>query len=159
MIDIDRTAPAVTTRQTLVAAPRDHVFAVLADVERWPDWQPTVSRAVLDGPMAVGATFRWTAGGSRITSTVTALQAPDVIAWTGRGPGVRAIHVWRFTEIEGGTLVHSDESMSGPLARLLPRMTRRLLEKGVEQALAALAAEAERTAPTPAPVTETQAPA
>lgn len=35
---------------------RERVWALWTDVARWPDWNPGVARAELDGPVAEGAT-------------------------------------------------------------------------------------------------------
>ena len=45
---------------TDIAAPIERVWAATLDIERWPQWTPTVSRAkVLDpGPVAVGSKVR-----------------------------------------------------------------------------------------------------
>jgi len=48
----------ITSNTVQVQAPAAEVWAVFADVERWPDWTPSVTSVhPLDGPLALGARF------------------------------------------------------------------------------------------------------
>lgn len=140
---IDDQAPAVTRQERKVTASPDRVFGLLADVTAWPSWQPDVTRVEFSGALAVGSTFRWRARGVTITSTVELLDRPRTIGWTGRAIGTRARHVWFLEPTgDGGTLVRTEESMSGWLPRLLGSMVRKTLDGGVAVTLDALAAAA-----------------
>lgn len=134
---ISADAPAVTRQERVVPATPAQVFALLADVEAWPTWQPDVTRVRTSGTLAVGTEFRWHSG-VRVTSRVTHLRPGRAIAWTGRAVGTRAIHTWTLEEDPGGTLVRTEESMDGWLPRMLTSTVQRTLERGVSQVLEAL---------------------
>lgn len=145
-MDIDQHAPATTRQQRHLSAPPDVVFALLVSVNDWPRWQSgvTTARIVDADALTVGGTFRWKSRGASIVSTVHDLDAPRTVVWTGRAIGTSAVHVWHLEPAEGGTWVRTEESMSGWLPRLLPRMVQRALDQGVGATLDALEEEVSR---------------
>ena len=146
-MDINHDAPATASAETLIHAPLSHVWALQADLEGWPRWNAAVTRMNLRGPLAAGTEFRWKAGGLSITSTLQEVTPPHRIVWTGRAPGLRAVHVWHFEAADGGTRAHTAESFEGWLARLLPGLMRKMLAASLEQGLAALKTACEQQAP------------
>jgi uncharacterized membrane protein len=108
-----------------INAPPHKVFALLCDVERWPEWTPTmISVQRLDnGPFAVGTSVRirqpkllpavW---------RVTELKERSHFTWVTRAPGLlmRAGHV---VKPEGaGARVELSFEISGLMAPLLSRL-------------------------------------
>ncbi|WP_218029906.1 SRPBCC family protein [Streptomyces rishiriensis] len=106
------------------------IWTLQTDVERWPVWQPPVTGAErLDaGPLRKGSRFRWTtpapatpttaATTLEITSTVRQLQRGGCVLWSGPavGEGLRideGVHLWTFTEVDGGVRVHTEETWTG----------------------------------------------
>lgn len=74
-----------------IDAPPNEVWAVVRDVERWPDWTPTVQRATrLDpGPFAVGSKTSLVQPRLRpAVWEVTRLEEGRGFTWMSRGPGV-----------------------------------------------------------------------
>lgn len=75
-----------------IAAPLDRVWAVMADVEGWPRWTPTVREAeILDRPFAEGARVRLRQ--PRLPETVWVVTEYRPLAgftWTASGPGIRS---------------------------------------------------------------------
>ena len=49
------------------------------------------------------------------------MDRPQAVAWSGKTVGVAATRVWRFEELDEGTLVRTEEAFAGVLARLSPR--------------------------------------
>lgn len=142
-IDIDRKAPAVGAAETYIGSPVETVWRVLSDLEKWPDWNRSVTKIRVNGAVEAGTTFDWRAGGMRISSRLEEVDPPARIAWTGRMFGVRAVHVWELAAEGPGTRVRTRESFAGWLARLLPGTMRKALAKALEQGVAALKTEAE----------------
>jgi uncharacterized protein YndB with AHSA1/START domain len=145
-MNINHDALATASAETLIEAPIDLVWAVQSDLERWPAWNPGVKRIEVRGPVAEGTEFHWKAGGVSITSVLREVDPPRRIGWTGKAPGLRAVHVWTFEPDGDRTHVRTAESFEGLLAKLLPGMMRRTLEKTLDRGLAALKVECERRA-------------
>ena len=147
-MDIDRTAPAIAEGEIRIAAAPEVVWDAVSDLERWPSWSPDIKSVTLDGPLAPGTVFRWRSRSTSLTSTLRVVDPPRELGWTGTTMGIRAVHVFRFEPRDGGTLVRSEESWDGLLAKLLKGYSRRTLDKGIRDWLARLKAEAERRAGT-----------
>jgi hypothetical protein len=147
-VEIDANAPAVARGEIEVAAAPEVVWGVLTEISGWPDWNPDVKSASLEGPLAPGTQFRWKAGPGTISSTLQHVEPPHLVAWTGRTMGIDAVHVHRLEPRGEATLVRSEESWDGLLVRLLRRSLTRSLQNAVDSGLGHLKAEAERRAAT-----------
>lgn len=142
-VTINNAAPVVGHAEAVIGAPVELVWDVLSDLGGWPKWNPSVSRMNVRGRMDVGTTFEWVGGGSKITSRLEEIDRPSRIAWSGRTMGIRAVHVWEFSAVPGGTFVKTGESFDGLPARLLPGPLRKMLDKALRDGMDALKIEAE----------------
>jgi uncharacterized protein YndB with AHSA1/START domain len=149
-MEINQHAAAVARAEIEVAAPPEIVWAVLADIDSWPSWNPEVKSASLDGPLTKGTQFRWKAGPGTITSTIQIVEPPRLIAWTGKTVGIAAIHVYRLEPRGDATIVASEESWDGLVVKLLRRPLAKTLQKTTDSGLRHLKTEAERRAATAA---------
>ena len=127
-------------------APRGAVWNVLADVQKWPDWTPTMTsvRAVGSAGLVHGNTFEVKQPGlAKAVFTVEACEEGSAFAWSTRSAGVSTIadHVLSDTT-GGGTRIELLIRMSGPgvglLWMLLGRKVRRFVDTEAES-LAAVA--------------------
>lgn len=143
---IDERAPVAAEREIEIAAPRETVWDVLTTIDAWPTWDPNVAWTSVDGEVVEGSRFRWKAGPGTITSTLERVEAPALIAWTGRTLGIDAVHVWRLESRNGSTLVTTEETYDGLVARVFRGRLQKTLENALESGLRNLKAEAERTA-------------
>jgi uncharacterized membrane protein len=130
---------------TDVDAPADLVFAVLTDIERWPEWTPTVTRVErLDAyslPLAISSRIRivqpkvppaeW---------TVTALEAGRGFRMMSRSPGATVVaNHWAEPLGDGQrSRVTLSVTFSGWLGRIIARMMRGLNERYLAQEAAGL---------------------
>ena len=115
-----------------IHAPPERVWAVMSDVERWPEWTPTVTsiERLEPGPLAVGSRTlirqpklppaRW---------QLTELEEGAFFAWVTRSPGVRVTAFHRVEATGGGSRATLSLQFSGLLGPLVARMTRNLNER------------------------------
>jgi carbon monoxide dehydrogenase subunit G len=138
---------------TEIDAPPDVVYAVLIDVERWPEWTPTVTRVERLGdagaPFALGTRVRiiqpkvppaeW---------TVTAIEAGRGFRYVSRSPGatVEANHWIEPVEAGERSRVTLSVTFDGFLGRLIGRMMRGLNERYIAQEAAGLKQRSEARA-------------
>jgi len=146
IMNINESAPAVSSSEIQVGANPEVVWEVLTAIEDWPSWNPDVTAASVEGELTEGSRFRWKAGRATITSTLQRVERPRLISWTGKTVGLRAIQVYRLEAHGAGTFLSTAESWEGPVARVFRKRMRETLSKAVEAGLGYLKAEAERRA-------------
>jgi uncharacterized protein YndB with AHSA1/START domain len=142
-IEVNRKAPAFEAAEVTIEAPIETVWSVLSGLENWPSWNKGVSKIKVNGPIQTGTSFEWVGNGSKIASRLEEVNPPQRIAWTGKTLGIRATHVWELTKKGTGTLVHTEESFEGLVARLFRGFARKTLSKALGQGISSLKAAAE----------------
>jgi hypothetical protein len=122
------------------AAP-ERVWGILADVERWPEWTPSVTRITrLDpGPLAVGSRAR--IHQPRLlpaTWRIVELAEGRRFTWVTGSPGIRAVAEHSVEPIDRGSRVTLSVRFEGLLASLVARLTRDLNRRYLELEAAGL---------------------
>jgi hypothetical protein len=102
------------------------VWAVMADVERWPEWTASVRsvRRLDPGPLTVGSRARIRQ--PRLPPAVWEVVAVDEgrsFTWVSRGPGVRVTARHEVEPAAGGSCAKLWLEFGGPLGALLARAT------------------------------------
>jgi hypothetical protein len=97
----------------------------------------------VEGSVTPGTVFRWKAGPGTITSTIRRVEAPRLIAWTGSTLGIQAIHYWYLEPRDGTTLVRTEESYEGLVARLFRGFLQKTLDRALAEGLGYLKSEVE----------------
>ncbi|WP_067791930.1 SRPBCC family protein [Actinomadura formosensis] len=128
------------------AAP-DTVWALLKDVERWPEMTASIERVeILDEPFTLSSRARvhqpklpaavW---------TVTAFEEGKSFTWESRSPGVTTTGGHDIVPRPGGTVtVRLSVDQKGPLVPLVSLLTGRLTRRYVTMEANGLKAKAER---------------
>jgi len=126
---------------TTIAAAPARVWAVFADVERWPEWTESIdSVELLDpGPLRVGsrAKIRQPKLPAAVWK-VTELVDGESFTWVARSPGVRTTGVHAVSADGGGTRATNSVEQSGPLGWLAGALTARLTRRYLAVELAGL---------------------
>ncbi len=144
-MDLDPHAPLAARKELFIQAAPEVIWKVHTNVNAWSQWHPGITMAQLEGPLTVGARFRWKSGGLTITSTVHILEPNHRIAWTGKALGTTAKHMWMLQPYQDGTVLVTEESMSGWLIRLLKVLMPTFLEKSLQTWVQSLKSQAERS--------------
>ena len=133
-----------------IAAPPDAVWRVLADVERWPEWTPSMRSVKLesDGPFAVGSRAKLGVAGAPMSSMweVTSLGAGRSFVWESAQPGMRTIAGHYIEATDAGSRVRLTIDMNGPLATLMSPYLMRVTRRNVTQEAEGLKRRSEETA-------------
>lgn len=116
-----------------IQAPPAVVWQIITDVERWPEWTPTVTsiQRLDDGPLDVGSSVRIRQ--PKLRPAVWHVKELDSVnrsfTWVTHGPGVRVTaHHW-VESIEPGSRATLSLEFAGFLGPLVARMTRGLNER------------------------------
>ena len=137
------------TRTATIAAPPADVWAVLIDLERWPDWTASMREITrLDaGALRVGSTarVRQPTGKPRIW-TVTELAADRSFTWTSTAPGLHLAGYHELTPTERGVRAELTFALTGPLAWLGALLAGRRMRRDVGLEADGLTRAAERRA-------------
>jgi len=115
-----------------IKAPASQVFAVLCDVERWPEWTSTVTsiRRIDSGPLAVGSSA-WIKQPKlrKAVWRVAELEDGKRFAWVTSGLGVQVKGDHVVESAGDGSRVTLTIKVSGLLAPLVVRLYRGLFEQ------------------------------
>lgn len=140
---IDDKAPVVAVGEIDIDAPAGEVWDMITDIDRWPEWNPDVKSARLEGELTPGSEFKWKAGPGTIRSRLVEVDPGRSIAWTGRTMGISAVHVWRLQPTTTGTRLVTEESWDGLPARLFRSSSQKTLDTSIQTGLAAIKAAVE----------------
>ena len=117
-------------REIDVAAPAERVWAVLCEVERWPEWTESMAEitALAPGGVAVGSQFRVLQPRLPVTIwTVTELAKDASFAWASRAGIITSFADHQVTPAADGCRVELLFRQTGPLAWLSALIFGRLI--------------------------------
>lgn len=146
--DVPPAPDIVVERFAVIEAPPRRIYQLLADVERWPGWDPNVAatRAHAGRPLQAGDRFFQHTGGYRIEARVLDAEPGRWLRWRGQaadGGGIVGVHSFRLVPLEGGrTLVINREEFSRWYLRLIGWATDVGVGKQFQRTMDALARRA-----------------
>lgn len=143
-IPINQDAPVKSHSEIVINAPTEKVWQILTTINDWPQWQAEVTESILNEDLKEGVVFKWKAGGLSLTSQIHTIEPKVKFGWTGKTFGASAIHNWFFKDEGEKTTVYVEESLEGPLPKLLKKYFQKNLDKGVQKNLIDLKMESEK---------------
>ena len=124
---------------TEIAAPAERVWAVMHDVDRWPEWTPSITsvRRLGDRPLAVGnrVIIRQPKFPPALW-TVTVVEPGHMFTWCSVAPGLRIIGDHRVAPAGGGSVATLSLEIEGLFGGAWGSLT-----KGITERYIALEAE------------------
>ncbi len=144
MIKINEKAPVIARAQMEINADPELVWKIMADINKWPRWNPEIKSATIFGELSAGTKFQWKAGPGTITSQLLEVDNPKTLAWKGKTMGIKAVHLWNIDFIDEKTVVTTEESWDGIIVRLMKGTMQKSLQKSIDAGLEYLKIESER---------------
>jgi hypothetical protein len=122
-------------------APPTAVWAWLVRAAEWPEWYPNSRRVVIEhggADLSPDASFTWSTFGVSLVSRVEEFVPGERIAWTARGLGVWAYHAWLIQRKGLGSVILTEETQYGWVARLGATLMPKRMSRGHDLWLEAL---------------------
>lgn len=117
-----------------IHAPLSVVWRETVDVERWPEWTPTVtaSERLGEGPLRVGSEVRLRQPGQPAAVwTVTSLDPLERFSWETQRPGLRMTATHALASEGDGTRNALNVEITGALSVLLWPVLRVLVSRAL----------------------------
>jgi uncharacterized protein YndB with AHSA1/START domain len=136
-----------------IAAPRERVWSVLTDVERWPEWTASMRSVQYAGTdrLTLGARVRIKQPGMpALVWEVTDLVPQESFSWQARSAGITTLGLHQLAPgAAGGVTVRLGLRQSGPLAGLVGLLTARRTRRYVQMEAEGLKRRSEEAAQAP----------
>lgn len=126
-----------------INAPVENVWKLMTDIENWSAWNDNIKWAKLNGSLKAGTSFIWKSGPGKIKSKLTKVEKNESIVWSGKTMGIYAEHSWKIENKGNATIVTTAESWNGLIPKLLPKQSKKILQKAIGDGLNKLKQAAE----------------
>ena len=132
-----------------IAAPPERVWAVMSNLERWPEWTQSMSRVerLNDRPLGVGSRVR--VKQPRLAAAVfdiTSWNPPRGFDWVAQNPLVTAVASHDIAPSAAGSRVRLSVTFSGPLGGVIAWFYGSLTQRYVQMEAEGLRRRAEKPA-------------
>lgn len=146
MKTINNSAPVKSEKSIVIKSDIEKVWQILTDIDNWSNWNSDISKSKINNKIQTGRTFSWKTGGAKLQSKIHTYNPVNEFGWTGKFLGAYAIHNWRLSYSDKGTIVKVSESMEGFLTKVFQKSFQQTLEKRMNKWLKLLKQECEKQA-------------
>ncbi len=141
---INHNAPVYNQKSISVTADADQVWSTLIDVNNWPRWNPDIHAAHINGEFKVGTSIVSRVKKFLLRAWVQNVSEKRSMVLSGEILGRRIVQRWEIQELEGKTLINTEESVDGPLAYFAKRSVKKSHEQLLDHWLSNLARTVQR---------------
>jgi uncharacterized membrane protein len=141
-----------------INAPSDAVWVTLIDVERWPDFTPSITSLELlhASPLTVGSRARIKQPGTPpLVWEVTSFEPGTSFTWRAKSLGITSVGSHKLRPVVGGVQVTFGLHQTGPLAPIVQLFTGARTRRYVETEAASLKKRCEGAAQSASPFSRT----
>lgn len=136
-----------------IRATPDKVWALLTNIERWPEWYAGAKDVSLSDQstrvLTSGSVFNWKTMGMRFKSTIHRFEPPNFLSWESRKRSIKGYHIWLIRPTHDGCIVITAEAQTGWLTFFekifQPRKLQRLHQVWLQQMKEQLEATSDKT--------------
>ena len=105
------------------------LWPLLFNIEQWPQWNPSIHRVGLQGPIQVGCLFKWKYLNFNFDSEIYTLKHQDRMAFTLKRLGSHGNLMIRLTPVHTGVHIKLRGQLHGLLPTIFKRRSKRQLDK------------------------------
>ena len=127
----------------LIQSDIQEIWGLMSEVNRWPEWNKSISFAQLEGVFVKGNPFKWTCGVNN-RSILEDVIINKRIVWSTKSVGVKTLQRWDFKKTDESVLVSVSQSAEGWLTKIASQAVAKKLQKNQQEFLLALKHAAEQ---------------
>jgi uncharacterized protein YndB with AHSA1/START domain len=116
-------------KDIFIAAPREAVWQILTDINRWSQWHQEVSSAVIAVEPAAGAAFQWKRSSKKYQASIVTFEPPQKFVWEQNSSWGADQYIWTINDFHNGSLVMVESRTQGFWSSLFAQHTKRNLKK------------------------------
>lgn len=127
----------------LIQSDIQEIWGLMSEVNRWPEWNKSISFAQLEGVFVKGNPFKWTCGVNN-RSILEDVIINKRIVWSTKSVGVKTLQRWDFKKTDESVLVSVSQSAEGWLTKIASQAVAKKLQKNQQEFLLSLKHAAEK---------------
>ena len=136
-------SPIKIEASDLIQSDIQEIWRLMSEVNRWPEWNKSISFAQLEGVFVKGNPFKWTCGVNN-RSILEDVIINKRIVWSTKSVGVKTLQRWDFKKTDESVLVSVSQSAEGWLTKIASQAVAKKLQKNQQEFLLALKHTAEK---------------
>lgn len=127
----------------LIQSDIQEIWRLMSEVNRWLEWNKSISFAQLEGVFVKGNPFKWTCGVNN-RSILEDVIINKRIVWSTKSVGVKTLQRWDFKKTDESVLVSVSQSTEGWLTKIASQAVAKKLQKNQQEFLLSLKHTAEK---------------
>jgi hypothetical protein len=133
-----------TRQKIFIYSLPESVWNIQCDINNWKNWNPDILYSSLDGPLAPNSKIELKYKHFHFVGKLEIIEMFNRLIWVVHGMGIAVKHCWLFEECNLGTLITSEEDLSGWPTHIMKNYTKHAMEDFVENWLKFLKKKAEK---------------